>query len=60
MSMEVGKVREAWTQISRWYSQDMGSQAPPATEALDKVEVEREELYRCRLPEGLKVPLLVR
>ena len=60
MSIEVGKVQEAWTYISWWYRQARGAQAPPTTEEVDEVTVERVELYRCRLPEGLKVPLLVR
>ena len=36
-----------------------GLKDPPASEALDEVLEEREELYRCRLPEGLRVPILV-
>ena len=36
-----------------------GAQAPPTTEELDKVTVQREELYRSRPPDGLKLPLLV-
>ena len=59
-SMYVGKVQEAWTQISQWYRQARVAQAPPTTEALDEVTVERAELYRRRPPEGLKFQLLVR
>ena len=32
----------------------------PTLEALDEVLTEREELYRCRPPEGQRVPILVR
>ena len=59
-SMYVGKVQEAWTQISQWYRQARVAQAPPTTEALDEVTVERAELYRRRPLEGLKFQLLVR
>ena len=59
MAMETGKVQESWTQSSRWYRQARGAQAPPTTEDLDEVIVERAELYRSRPLEGLKVPLLV-
>ena len=58
--MNSGKVREAWSRISRWYRQSRGVQDPPTTKALDEVTVERVELYRHRPPEGLRVPLLVR
>ena len=58
--MESGKAQEAWVRISRWYRQARGAQAPPTTEALDEVTVEREGLYKCRPPEGLRVPLLMR
>ena len=57
--MEAGEVQEAWTQIPRWYRQARGEQSPPTTEELDKITVARAELYMCRTPEGLKVPLLV-
>ena len=58
--MNSGKVREAWSRISRWYRQSRGVQDPPTTKALDEVTVEREGLYKCRPPEGLRVPLLMR
>ena len=58
--MEAGEAEEACEQISRWYRQERGAQDPPTTEKLDKIAVAKAELYRCRLPEGLKVPLLVR
>ena len=43
----------------QWYRQERGAQAPPTTEALDEVTSGTAELYRCRPPEGLRVPLLV-
>ena len=58
--METGKVQEAWVRISWWYRQARGVQVPPTSEAIDEVSKEREELYRCRPPEGLRVPILVR
>ena len=58
--METGKVQEAWIRIYWWYRQARGAQAPPTLEALDEVSTERAELYRCRPPEVLRVPILVR
>ena len=58
--MEAGKVQEACALISRWYIPVRGVHAPPTTEALGDVAVDTEELYRCRPPEVLRVPLLVR
>ena len=58
--MEAGEVEEAWKHISRWYRQARGAQDPPITEELENITVAWVELYRCRSPEGLKVPLLVR
>ena len=57
--MEARKFWEAWVHILRWYRQVRGVKAPPTTEALDEVSTESAELYRCRPPEGLRVPLLV-
>ena len=57
--MEAGKVREALTHISRWYKQARGAHAPSTTDDIDKVTAERAEIYRCRPPDVLKVPLLV-
>ena len=59
-SMEADTFREAWTKISRCYSQARGAQTPPTLEDIKEVTMERAELYMCRPPEGLKVPLLVR
>ena len=57
--MESGQIQEAWDRISRWYRQATGRQAPPYMKGLDQVTMERAELYRCRLLEGLCLPLLV-
>ena len=40
--------------------QARGSQDPPTTEEVDNIKMARAGLYMCRLPEGLKVPILVR
>ena len=58
--METCKVQEAWVRISRWYRQGRGAQSPPATEALDEVSTDRADIYRCRPPKVLRVPILVR
>ena len=42
-----------------WYIQARGAKAPPTTDELYEVKIERAELYKCRPPEGLRVPLLV-
>ena len=34
-------------------------QAPPSREGLDRITTESVEIYRCRPPEGLWVPILV-
>ena len=57
--LEAGRVKEYWYNLVRWYPQVRGRQDHPTREGLDQVSVDREELYRCRLPEGLQVPLLV-
>ena len=57
--MELGKVREVWVRILLWYQQARGVYAPPTTEAMYQVSMDREELYRCRPPEGLQVLLLL-
>ena len=41
------------------YRQASGVQAPPPREYLDRIATERADLYRCRPPEGLGVPILV-
>ena len=59
MLMEAGKVWEAWVHILRWYRQARGAHAQPTMDELYEVTVEREELYRCRPTDVLRVPLLV-
>ena len=46
--------------ISQWYRKARSAQDPPTLEALYEVSTERTELYRCRPPEVLRVPILVR
>ena len=58
--MMEGKIREACERIFWWYQQVRVPQDPPYMEALDQVSTERANIYRCRPPEGLQVPLLVR
>ena len=58
--METGEVHEACAYISRCCRQARGAQAPPNTEEIEDITVEREDLYMCRPPEGLKVPQLLR
>ena len=58
--MDTGKVHEAWVRISRWYRQARCAQTPPTLETLDELLTDREDFYRCRRPEGFRVPILVR
>ena len=58
--MDTGKFQEAWVSISWWYWQARGAQAPPTLETLDELLTDREDFYRCRRPEGFRVPILVR
>ena len=44
----------------QWYIQVRGAQAPTTTEELDDITADKADLYRCRPPEGLKSPLLMR
>ena len=37
----------------------LGGQAPPLREHLDRIATERDDIYRCRPPEGLRVPIMV-
>ena len=57
--LESGRVKEAWYQLARWYGQVRGIQPPLTRDGLEQVLAESTELYRCRPPEGLWVPLLV-
>ena len=58
--MDTEKFQEALVRISWWYRQARGVKEPLTFEALDEVLMERAELYMCRMPEELKVPILVR
>ena len=51
--------QEAWKRISIWYRQVLGGKDPPLRNHLDRIAMEREDLYRCRHPEGLRVPIMV-
>ena len=46
--------------IYLWYRQVRGAHTTPTSEAIYEVSMYRAELYRCRPPEGLRVPILVR
>ena len=37
----------------------MVGQSPPSQERLESIATERAEIYKCRPPEGLQVPILV-
>ena len=41
------------------YSQALGGKAKPSREHVDRIATKRAEIYRCRPPEGLRVPILV-
>ena len=43
----------------RWYYQAWGKHAHPTREGLNQESVFRAELYKCRIPARLKVPILV-
>ena len=51
--------QEAWKRISVWYRQLLGGKDPPSRDHLDRIAMERADLYRCRQPEGLQVPIMV-
>ena len=51
--------KEAWKRIASWYRKASGRYAPPSRENLDHTATERAEFYRCRPPEGIRVPILV-
>ena len=54
-----GRFKEAWNHLTQWYRQWRCKEARPTREGLDQVSADRAELYRCRPPEGLWVPLLL-
>ena len=51
--------QEAWKRISFWYRQASRSKSPLPRNHLDLVATERTDIYRCRPPEGLQVPIMV-
>ena len=51
--------QEAWKHITSWQSQASEGQAIPLREHLDRIATERAEMYRCRPPEGIQVPIMV-
>ena len=59
--MELDQNHEAWKRLAHWYSQVLGGrgQAPLSREHLDSIATKRAELYRCRPPEELLVPIIV-
>ena len=56
--MAVVRVKESWDKLVRWYRHARGKQSHPTREGLDRELSVRDELYRCRPPERLKVPIL--
>ena len=57
--LEAGRGKEAWDHLSRWYQQVRGKQTHPTREGLDQGSADRAELYMCRPPAILQVPILV-
>ena len=57
--MAANHKQEARNRILRWYIWLIWGQASPLCEHLDHIATERAELYRCRPPEGLRLPILV-
>ena len=53
------RVKEEWYYLLRWYCRVQVKQAHPTGERLDQELAVMAELYRCRSPERLKVPILV-
>ena len=50
--------QEAWKSIASWYRKASGVQAAPSRGHLEHIATERVELYSCRPPKGLRVPIL--
>ena len=57
--MESNKNQEVWKRLTHWYRQASGGQAPPSREKMDSIHTKRAELYRCRPPDGIRIPILV-
>ena len=51
--------QEACKCILIWYRQVLGGKEPPLRDHLDCIATERADLYRCRQPEELRVPIMV-
>ena len=51
--------KEASSRIASCYKQVSRVQVLPPREHLEFISVERAEIYRCRTPEGICVPILV-
>ena len=57
--LEAVSVKEAWDNLAQCYHQVRGKQAHPTREGLNQEFVERVELYRCRPPARIWLPILV-
>ena len=57
--MESDQNQEAWKRLVYWYRKASGGKYPLLREHLDNIATKRAELYMCRPPEGLRVPILV-
>ena len=56
--MDSGQKKEAWKRLAYYYRQALGRQYPPSQEHLHSIATNWAELYRCRLHEGLQVPIM--
>ena len=54
--LEAGKLREAWGVARAWHKEVDPAASPPCYLELEKQTVEREELYRKRVPPGERIP----
>ena len=54
-----GRVKEEWDHLARCYCRAWINQVHPTRESLDQESEVIAELYRCRPPARLKVPILV-
>ena len=57
--MTAGKTKAVLGKISQWYRKARGNKNPLLRESLNQISEERKKLYRCRPPEGWRVPLVV-
>ena len=51
--------REAWHRIKGWYKAAFDHALPPARITLERITVERVELYSCVPPPGKNIPIFV-